>query len=170
MQFWNWVMLALILVAACISIRNRRGLAWIGALALDYTISVAYWRTGLPWGEVVTGACDAAVCFTIYGYYRQRWELVVYGTFLASLAVDIYFLAGNLAVHTPWGQMISISQDTYGSLLELLNLLALLSIGGVSIVQLRGANVLARGPDRRLDGLVRALGSSRTSRPWYKVP
>lgn len=170
MSNWNWIMLGAVLVTAAFSFRNLRGLAWIGALALDYAISVAYWRTGLPWGEVVTAACDASVCFVIYHYYRQRWELVVYGAFLASLAVDIFFLAGNLAVNTPWGRMISISQDTYGSLLELLNLLALLSIGGVSIVQLRGANVLALRPDRGLDRVARALGSARTSQPWYKVP
>lgn len=170
MSVYNWITIGLALVAVAGSATDLRRLAWIAALMLDYAISVAYWRTGLPWGEVVAGSCDAVVCLVIYSRYRQRWELVVYAALLASLAINIYYLGGNLHARMPWGEMMSISQDAYGTLLDVLNWSTLLFIGGTGALQTWLADVLAIRHDSGVARAARALGSPRKAPPWYRLP
>ncbi len=164
MNIWNLSLLIGAVLAAGLSYRNPRALIWILGAALDYTVSVVYWRTGLPYAEAVAGMCDATLCLCLYFGARERWELVIYRLFQVSLAVNIFFLAGNLGI------IPMVSQDTYASILELLNWLALLLIGGVGVAQWVGApSVAARRSTGRLGRAVRSLRSPRKTRPFHQV-
>lgn len=176
MNIWNLSLLIGALIAAGFSIRNPRGLLWICAGAVDYLVSVLYWRTGLPYGEAVAGMCDAAVCLSIYLAYRETWELIVYRLFQVSLAVNIFFLAGNLDLSftIPFTSVVlyvpRVDQDTYATVLELLNGLFLLLIGGMGVAEFVGAPIAAaHRPAGRLRGALRALRTPRTAPPFTQV-
>lgn len=164
MSIWNLSLLVGALVAAAFSLHNPRALLWIFAAAVDYTVSVVYWRTGLPYAEFVAGMCDATVALSLYFLAHERWELVVYRLFQISLAVNIFFLAGNLGI------LPMVSQDTYATILEILNWLALLLIGGIGVAQWVGAPIAAaHRPAGRVDRALRALRSPRKTRPFHQV-
>lgn len=161
----NWIMLALALFFGLLSWRNPRGIAWIIAGAISYTVSVIYWRSGLPLPEGVAGTLDALVCVAIYARAREQWELsVIWRLFQTSVAVNFLFLAGNIGVFP------RISIDLYSAILEALNVLVLLSIGGWSFAQMAGwsngldRSRLSRNPVRRL---VSALGNRRSTPPFW---
>jgi hypothetical protein len=138
---------------------------WVFAAALDYAISVIYWRTGLPYAEGVAALCDASVCLAIYFNYRERWEKIIYRLFQISLTVNIFYLAGNLCL------MATVDQDTYATILELLNGLVLLLIGGMGVAEWVGAQVVYA--HRPLDRVGRALRSLRTARKtpaFHRIP
>lgn len=130
-EFW------LIVGGLCVmlvSFRNPRGAAWIMLILADLIGTTAYWKAGLPYGEVITGGADALVCLGIYFAGKFRWEMIVYLLFQASFMVSLIYLG----LHT-FG-IIAIDQDAYSSVLEAINWLAFLAIGGNSALQLFGRN------------------------------
>lgn len=152
----NWSLLIGALIAAGLSWRQPRALLWITLAAVDYAVSVAYWRSGLPYAEGISGMYDAAVCIAIYFGARERWELAIYRLFQVSVAVNFLFLAGNLRI------FYAIDIDTYSIILEAINWLTLLLIGGMGTAQRLGAYVdYAHRPWRRVRSFVRALSSPR---------
>lgn len=116
-------------ITAIISRRNPRGVAWVAAITADLIASTAYWRADLPYAEVFTAMCDASICFGIYFIGRYRWEMWVWRLYQVSLLISFLYLG----VHV-FG-LSSVSQDDYSSLLEIVNWIAFLSIGGISIRQ-----------------------------------
>lgn len=157
MSEWNWYFLIAALAVAWTSKDVPRAWLWIALGAASYTISVIYWRHVPPLGyaEGVAGACDAVVCLSIYFMAKERWEKFLYVLFATSVAVNFLYLGGNIYVGT-WAfgfpmYIPHVDHEVYSSLLEVLNALVLLLIGGM--------------------GLGRRIGATdaRSHRPWSYV-
>jgi hypothetical protein len=137
------------LVVALMSRGNPRGIAWIAAITADLLASTAYWRADLPYAEVFTGLCDAAICFGIYFIGRYRWEMWLWRLYQGSVLISILYLGAHVF------RVPSIDQDVYSSMLEAVNWIALISIGGASVLQKAGPpSVVAFSPWRRFRGAV----------------
>ena len=162
--------MALLLGAIVVSLLSYqyspRKVIWIGAAALDFVISTAYWRSGLPYAEGVGGACDVAVCLAVYSFGKQRGEMWVWHLFQTSLAINTLYLAGNLSIIRP------IPHDIYSTLLEAINWLLLLLIGGMSAMQRFGANDYAGAhrPWDRFRWAFLALHQKRSHPAFFMVP
>lgn len=145
MSVWNLVIFSGVAGAVLVSWRQPRFLAWIGALLASYLISVIYWDFRGPYAEFLAGACDLTIVALIAWKARYLWELWVGLMFLASAFVNMVYLANNLI-----GADV-ISHTAYSSLLEAINISAIVMMGGISSFQKAGM----------VDGLA--------FRPWLHV-
>lgn len=151
-------------LTALVSWGNLRALGWIAALVICHAVSVAYWHTGLPYAELTAALCDAAVCLLIYAHGRYRWEMAVWRMFQVMVAVNGMYLAGNLGI------FYRVDHDVYSSLLEAVNILILLTIGGVAILQRVAHDDGSPNHHwRHLRGAVRALRRQRKALPFWRV-
>ena len=151
------------IIASVISYRvNPRGILWIALAAYSFVVSTIYWRSGLPYPEGVAGACDALVCLGVYFYGREMWEMAIWRLFQTSVAVNFLYLAGHLGI------FVSIDHTVYSSMLEAINWLILLLIGGMGLLQRLGVSHDggARRPWRRV---YLALHSLRREAPFHKA-
>ena len=152
-----------LLVALAFSVGNRRAWAWLLAAAGSYIVSTVYWRTGLPYAPFVAGLCDATVCVAVYFFGKLRWEMWMWRLFQVSVLVNILYLAGAL------GLVRSIGHEEYSVMLEAINWLALLWIGGTGAAQNLGAtDVRAGRPWRRVHWALSALYAKR-KRPAFEA-
>lgn len=149
-------------VAALFSWKSPRAIGWIVALLASHTVSVLYWRSGGPYAELVAGLCDAAVCLLIYAFAKYSWEMVVWRMFQTMLLVNIIYLAGGLGI------FYRVDHIVYSSILEALNVLILLTIGGVAWRQPAGDSDGRSIPAwLGLHRLVVALRSKRARAPFW---
>lgn len=161
MSVFTLTLLAGAALAAGLSWGNWRAIGWLAAVTLDLVLTVLWWNSGLPHAEVFAGTADAAVCLGIYFFGRWRWEMWVWRLMQAQVLVNVMFLASNLYV------VPRIDHDTYASILEALNWIAILSIGGMAVLQRIGYDLgRARAPWAGFRGFVRALRAERTTPPF----
>lgn len=141
-----------VLVSAFISKDNKRGLLWLALMTFSYLLSSTYWRSGFPHSEVVAGLCDVFICFSVYYLGRERWELWLWRLFQVSLLTNILYLANGVF---SWGM---VSHEAYSIVLELLNWLAIISIGTISAMMSKGfTNGRAFDPWVSVFGFVRPV-------------
>jgi hypothetical protein len=126
MSVFQVIMLCAVAASAAVSYGNKRGLLWLACLTLSYLISSTYWRSGLPSAEILAGVCDAACVLAVYFIARYHWEMVVGVLFLTALLVNAIY-AG-----------FPFDHGIYSTILELLNGLVIIGIGGVSAFQGHG--------------------------------
>lgn len=119
----------------CLVGRNRRAAVWVSAIMVDLVLSTAWWRAGLPFGDVFTGACDFSVCIAIFIFGRWRWELRLYILFQFSVLISLCDFAASI-----WSPEW-IEHDVYSSFLELVNYLAFISLGGIGAFALASGSV-----------------------------
>lgn len=117
------------IIVAALCVRMPRGLIWLGAGALSYIGSVIWWRVGLPHGAAVAGALDVAICLGIYFFGRFKWEMAIWRLFQASVAINFLYQLSEVGV------FVDIPHDAYSSMLEAINWLVLLTIGGTAALQ-----------------------------------
>ncbi len=161
MSIYQASLLAGAAVAALAAWGNWRAIAWLAALQVSIAVSVAYWKTGLPYGELIAGLCDAAVCLAIYFFGRFNWELFVWRLAQAMVLVNLVFLSGNVGIFT------LTPHDIYASILEAINWIAIAFIGGMAITNRLGLDNGSSGLAwPRIRGLVRALRSERKTPPF----
>lgn len=145
-----------LVLASAASYRNPRGILWLGLAAIDFIASTAYWRSGLPYAEGIAGACDAAVCLAVYFAGRERWEMGVWRLMQVSVAINFLYLAGNIGVFG------AIPHEVYSIMLEAVNWLLILFIGGMGIMQRIGvSNAGAHRPWSRVRRFGMALRAER---------
>lgn len=153
---------------------NRRAVMWIIVAGAVYALTELYARTfgqttfvvstfrwdfHVPTSPLVSGLFDAGICLAVYFFGRFRWELsVVWRLFQISLGVNLYYLA-SLA-HLPF--VPELSHNDFAAILEIINWLALLFIGGTAILLRTGAaDAFARGPWSSLRRSLAALYRER---------
>lgn len=153
-----------LIVALAVSVGNWRAWAWLGAAALSYVVSTIYWRLNLPYAPFIGGLADAAICLGLYFFARYRWEMWVWRLFQLSVLINLVYLGGSLNL---WP---SPSHNAYSAMLEAVNWLALLWIGGNGAVQVIGAaDADAHSPYGGLRRLVRALYRERAEPAFHKA-
>lgn len=160
MSVFQIIMLCVVLSVAWVSRQNVRGLVVLGALITDYLVSSTWWDLGGGAPELVAGLCDAAVCLVLWRFGRKLWECWVWLVFLTMLGINFVYLANNLtALHL-------IPHNVYASVLEVMNLVALALIGGVSAYE-RSGNTGGRAwhPWRSVFGLSRSFAGSMDDDP-----
>lgn len=109
-----------------LSAANYRGMIWVAVILVDLMLSTAYWVDDLPYADAFTAGCDFTVCVLVYVFGRHWFELWIMLLFQFSMLVSIVDLAAMIWA-PGW-----IDHDTYSSMLEAVNYVALLMIGGVS--------------------------------------
>lgn len=158
MSVWNLIIFSGVAAAALISIGNRRTLAWIGAIFAAYIVSVLYWDMGLPNAEFIAGICDIMIVAAISWRAKYVWELWIGLLFLSSAFVNMTYLADNLIGADVIGHV------AYSSILEAINIAAIIIIGGVSSFDKAGmVDGLAFRPWLRIFGRMRSVHSSHSS-------
>ena len=161
MSWYQGALLIGAIIAALIAWGNWRAIGWLVALQVSIAVSVAYWNAGWPYGELVAGTTDAAVCLLIYFFGRYQWEMWIWRLSQLSVAVNCFYLAGNIGI------FYNIPHDVYSSILEAINWVAILSIGGTAILSRLDIDVgSAHRPWQRLRG---ALLSVRAKAPFTQA-
>jgi len=159
MSVWNLIILAGVAAATLVSIGHIRYLAWIGAIFAAYVISVAYWDLGGPYAEFFACICDLTLVAMIAAKARYFWELWIGVMFLASAFVNMTYLANNLL------DARLISHDVYSSILEIINIAAVMTIGGIASFDKAGmVDGLAFRPWLHIFGRLRPVYSRHNPR------
>lgn len=133
MSWVDTIYLATAGAVVLLSINNPRGVGWVAAFTAAYFISGWYWRSPGLSPELVAGLCDAAIAALVLVMGRYIWEMWVGLVAMACMFVNIIYLVNNLS-----GAGV-VPHDVYAITLELLNLVALLTIGGVSAYHHKGS-------------------------------
>jgi hypothetical protein len=149
-------------VAALLAWKVERSWLWIAAGVASFVASTAWARYDLPLPPLFTALCDASVCLLIYGLARQRFELILFQLFQASVLVSIVFL--SLQFLSPGAAHHAV----YVSILEAINWAALALISGTGII--KWISVYGdrhhRGHGRVVRWAQRTLLSPKTTNPW----
>lgn len=147
------------LITAIIAFRLPRAWRWIAAGAASFVASTAYYRYGLPYYPAFTLVFDASVCLAVYAFAKERWEERIYNIFQLSVLISLLYMSNVIADH--WLYIVC---------LELLNWVALLTIGGTAILDRVKGN--AGNPYGRRWADIHssdiALRAARRSDPWHK--
>lgn len=126
MSVWNILIISGVAGAALVAWGNLRFLWWLCAMFASYAISVIYWDLGWPRGEFVAGMCDIVIVAIMARKALYLWELWTALIVLTMAFINWLYLANNLT-----GAQL-ISHDGYSSVLEVLNIAAIVLIGGVA--------------------------------------
>ncbi len=122
---WAYCILALAFLSAVASWNIPRAAAWIALAMTSFIASSLFWdfTHQKDAHTLLTFTCDALVVLIICSMMRERWEIVVAGAYMASVTFSLIRLTGG--IQTGW---------IYASCLEACNYLALLTIGGMGIM------------------------------------
>jgi len=147
------------IVAAALSWRDPRGIAWIAAGSASFIATAGYEAAGYPYHPIVTGLFDAGVCILIYLFAAFRWEMWLYRIFQTSVLVSLLRATGWIDSHT-----------AYIVALEACNWAAIFVIGGTAAGERIDARVGAhRAAPGRLRRAVASLRSPRSTPPFTKI-
>ena len=155
MEWYHFVMAGAAIAVAVIARKTPRAWLWVALLAASFIVSVGYLRgyealeannllafyTDRMWlltplfrdwlpPSIVAAACDAVVCILIYRMGVERWERVwLYGISLAMMGTNLLYASGLIMGFSPIPD-----RGTLGIILEVMNLAALVLIGGTGIL------------------------------------
>lgn len=137
---------------------DRRAQAWVLVGATAFVVSYLYGKAGLPYHAAVTAAVDTSQCLLIYFFGRYRWEMHLWRLWQFSVLISILHLAG-----------LTGGTWTYAVALELVNVAALLVIGGKGVAE-RWAHGRrdSPGPAGRVRLAVGALCAERRRPPFTR--
>lgn len=160
MNEFEIILLVLALVTAYIARELPRAWVWIFAAFLSFAASAIYWRLGLPHHPAFTAFCDSSICLAVYFVGKERWEMRLYKVFQFSVLVSLIKLGGFI----PEGAL-------YPAALEILNVVALLVIGGTAILAGASDERHTFGHRRRpVHRAMHPLRAARATPPFHKVP
>lgn len=127
---WTYALIFIALVIMALSYRVPRAWLWVGCGGVSFFVSTLFMTyVGPDMHPVLTLACDALVCWTVFNYYEEDWELGVFLAYMVSVFSSLMMIGGF------------INQDwVYASLLEACNLCALLWIGTTGVIDMVGKN------------------------------
>jgi len=136
---WFHISLALLACFALVlTSKTPRGWMWVAALAASYVVSVVYAQAPKPvgmWSPLppsITFLCDSVLALFIHRVHKQRWEWM--GLFVPAVLMSLLSFIQTIALLT--GSPPPLSTLMYGSLLEAINAICLLLIGGIGAVDL----------------------------------
>lgn len=141
-------------LAALPNLHRPRSLFWLLIVGIDYALSDVVWRTGFPHAEGAVAVFDACVVGALWMWGESLWEEFAENLFKLSAAVGLVYLLGDT------GLIPEVEHEYYSIVLELINALFLLLIGGTGIASLVGIDRPRRiGAGGRFGGIVRGLGA-----------
>lgn len=158
--------------ALAFSMGHPRIWAWLLAAAASYTVSSLYWRAGLPYAPFIAGMCDALIVLAVYFLGKERWEMWVWRIFQVSVGVNLFYLAQQYGIPYRLGLRWSLSHNDYSIILEVINWVALLFLGGTGVAQPVGgshASGAVAGIASRLRRLALPLFGPRAHPPFHKA-
>lgn len=163
----KWALVYGAVTIALLSWRVRHSWLWIGFGAMNFALTAGYEKFGFPMPPFFTAMCDAAMCLAIFRYAEQQWEIWLFRLFQGSvLAGIVYFVMAHVIGDTS-GHL------AYVIVLEIINWLALLTIGGTAVLERAGGHgSLAHALlGRRVSRAHRAVRAPREPlEKWWKVP
>lgn len=129
-SLWTYGLFIVAIVALACSVHVPRAWRWIGLGGLSFFVSTLFQDyAGRPdLQPFVTLGCDALVCWAIFRWHRETWEIGVYTAFLCSTFASLLFIG------------FKFEHWVYASLLEIANLAALLCIIGTGLIDMVGRN------------------------------
>jgi hypothetical protein len=151
-------------VGALVGFGQWRAKLWLACGAGVFIASSVYWRLGGPHPELFAGGLDAAVCLAVYFFGRHRWEMWVWRLFQVMLLLNMIRLAGSVEIFH------NIDHTAYAVLLEVVNWLVIILIGGTAGLQRIGYdNGGAADPWRGIRGVVHSLCAKRRTPPFTEA-
>lgn len=138
LQWYHIALAVAAVIAAALSIGTPRATFWIFSLTASFIASVAYFYAPKPWWpgmwwplhSGVAALCDAAIVTLIYFFGREKWETFgLRGLMLISVSVNMVQTSAYTLGYPP-----PITHATYATILEVINFLALVLIGGIGLL------------------------------------
>jgi len=160
MQWYHFTLISAAGIAAALAWNVPRAVQWIALGGILYVFSAMWHNYGFPYPTAFGAATNLIMCYLLWIYADQRWELRIWNAYHLMLVVDVLFIFGYIR-----------SQYAFAVSLEIINLIALIFIAGIGIAErVDGIRV---GPSRlgwagSLDRAVWAERSAR-SRPWWQT-
>lgn len=159
MAWYHIVLIGAAIIAAALAWHVPRAVQWLALGALSYVSSAMWHNAGLPHGAFYGAMTNLAICYGLWIWADQRWEMRLWNCFHFMLIIDILYIVGIIR-----------DQFTFAVSLELINLAAILLIAGTGIVQ--RVDGMDFGPYRHrwIDSFHRCLWPERSmaSRPWWQ--
>ncbi len=126
MNVWSLALLFGAIIALALTYKTPRAWLWIGLGAASFAASTLVWEYGdKTFHPLFTFTCDALFCLALHLRIRQQWEVGILFLYIVSVFVSLMKLGGFM----PDGIM-------YAAMLEGVNWLALLWIGGIGLTDL----------------------------------
>lgn len=150
------------LVAMLASWGQTRRLAWLAASAAVFMATSWYWRAGLGNPAFISALADGAICLAIYAFGRQVWEMAIWRMFQSFVLVHMLFLMSTN------GLLFAIDFNVYALVVEAINVLIVLTIGGSALLERLGHDGVYRNPWHPVYRLVRAVRAERAQPPFWK--
>jgi hypothetical protein len=160
LAWYHWTLIGAAAISAALAWNVPRAPMWIALGAISYVTSAMWHNAGWPYATQFGAATNLAICYLMWVFADQRWEMRVWNAFHLMLLIDLLFIFGWIR-----------SQYDFAVSLEIVNLVALIFIGATGIAERADAWRSARGADLHRTGLVhRALWAERSlaSRPWWQ--
>lgn len=159
MHWYQSLLLAGAVIAGYLAWNVPRAILWISLGALSFVASSWWHDAGLPYGAAFGAATNVFICFMLYAYALQRWEMRLWNVFHGMILIDLLYLSGVVRSHYD-----------FAVALELANWLALLVIGATGISERASRGVPAGRHSVRSFGLVhRALWAERARPPFWQA-
>lgn len=169
MQWFHVAQLAAFAIAAALAWKTPRAPLWAFLLAVSYVFSILYIhnapRGGFwPPSQLVSLLIDGVVLIIVREYHRENWEW--YGIrpiLICMCSANLLQLGAVLLGFPP-----PLGSEAFGILLEFLNYLALLLIGGVGLMDLVRADARSDLDFHRLHSLHRVSVHRHSQQKQFK--
>ncbi len=171
MQWYHFTLAAAAIAAAAFAWKTPRAAFWVLCLTVSFIVSVAYLYLPKPyvpnmWWPPHAGIatlCDAAVVAAVFRWGREKWETVGLRTIImASVTVNLIQTSAYTLGFPPM-----LPADAHAIILEFINYLALLLIGGVGLVdRINGRAAFSR----RTRADLATLGNFIHAKGWKSPP
>lgn len=159
MEWYHWTLIGAACTAALLAWNVPRAVLWISIGAVFYLASAMVHNYGFRYATQFGGATNLAMCYLLWIYADQRWEMRLWNAFHLMIIIDILYIFGWIG-----------SQYDFAVALEIINLVTLIFIAGTGAAE--RLNGVSSGPylagrPHSLHNLLWAERSDR-SRPWWQ--
>lgn len=161
MEYYHWTLIGLAVLAAVSAWNVPRAVLWIAIGALFYVASAMWHNAGLPYATPFGAATNLVMCYLLWIFADQRWEMRFWNMFHLMLVIDILYIFRWIP-----------SQEHFAIALEIINAIALLFITATGIMERASVGLPFRSAGNRWNRAVHsALWAQRSERsrpPWQQ--
>lgn len=160
LEWYHWTLIGAAALAALSAWHVPRAVFWIAIGAFFYVVSAMWHVYGFPYATAFGAGTNLVVCYLLWIFAEQRYEMRLWNFFHLMLVVDLLYIVGTIR-----------DQITFAITLEVINLVALLFIMLTGIAE-RVNGLSIRPSDTGWARFVhRALFAERStnSRPWWQT-
>jgi hypothetical protein len=137
-EWYHGLLATVAVLASAAGLKTPRATFWVFCLTASFVASVAYYYAPKPmwpgmWWPLHSGIaalCDAMIVVLIFFFGKEKWEtLGLRGIMLVSVSVNMMQTSAYTLGYPP-----PVPHALYSSILEVINFLALILLGGIGLL------------------------------------